>query len=159
MELPFRTALLAWLAADPLLAASLNTITEEAPLRASPPWLGIVASASSDFGHKTGMGREVQVVGYHVFPTGQGRGLFGGGEDESGQSNKQADMMRDEPAAVDAGHHEHGVKRDTREDAEFSRGTCLMQTFARVERQMKSLRRLRRLGLTTPARVDRADPG
>ena len=62
MELPFRTALLAWLAADPLLAASLNTITEEAPLRASPPWLGIVASASSDFGHKTGMGREVRVA-------------------------------------------------------------------------------------------------
>ena len=62
MELPFRAALLAWLAADPLLAASLNTITEEAPLRASPPWLGIVASASTDFGHKTGVGREVRVA-------------------------------------------------------------------------------------------------
>ena len=62
MELPFRTVLLAWLAADPLLAAGLNTITEEAPLRASPPWLGIVASASTDFGHKTGMGREVRVA-------------------------------------------------------------------------------------------------
>ena len=62
MELPFRAALLAWLAADPLLAASLNTITEEAPLRASPPWLGIVASASSDFGHKTGVGREIRVA-------------------------------------------------------------------------------------------------
>ena len=62
MELPFRVALLAWLAADPLLAAGLNTITEEAPLRASPPWLGIVASASTDFGHKTGAGREVRVA-------------------------------------------------------------------------------------------------
>ena len=62
MELPFRAALLAWLAADPLLAAGLNTITEEAPLRASPPWLGIVASASTDFGHKTGVGREVRVA-------------------------------------------------------------------------------------------------
>ena len=62
MELPFRAALLAWLAADPLLAAGLNTITEEAPLRASPPWLGIVASASTDFGHKTGAGREVRVA-------------------------------------------------------------------------------------------------
>lgn len=62
MELPFRAALLAWLAADPLLAASLNTITEEAPLRASPPWLGIVASVSTDFGHKTGTGREVRVA-------------------------------------------------------------------------------------------------
>ena len=62
MELPFRAALLAWLAADPLLAAGLNTIAEEAPLRASPPWLGIVASASTDFGHKTGTGREVRVA-------------------------------------------------------------------------------------------------
>ena len=62
MELPFRAALLAWLAADPLLAVSLNTITEEAPLRASPPWLGIVASASTDFSHKTGVGREVRVA-------------------------------------------------------------------------------------------------
>ena len=32
MELSFRAALLAWLAADPLLAAGLNTITE-APAR------------------------------------------------------------------------------------------------------------------------------
>ena len=62
MELPFRAALLAWLAADPLLTASLTTITEEAPLRASPPWLGIVASASTDFSHKTGVGREVRVA-------------------------------------------------------------------------------------------------
>ncbi|MDP3676249.1 MAG: DUF3168 domain-containing protein [Novosphingobium sp.] len=62
MELHFRAALLAWLSADPLLSAGLNTIAEEAPLRASPPWLGIVASASSDFGHKTGQGREVRVA-------------------------------------------------------------------------------------------------
>lgn len=62
MELPFRAALLAWLAADPSLSAGLNTITEEAPLRVSPPWLGIVASASTDFGHKTGTGREVRVA-------------------------------------------------------------------------------------------------
>ena len=62
MEIAFRAALLAWFAADPVLAAELNSITEEAPLRASPPWLGIVASASGDFGHKTGMGREVRVA-------------------------------------------------------------------------------------------------
>lgn len=62
MELAFRAALLAWLSADPLLAAGLNAIAEEAPLRASPPWLGLVASASSDFGHKTGAGREVRVA-------------------------------------------------------------------------------------------------
>ena len=62
MELAFRTALLAWLSADPLLSAGLNAIVEEAPLRTSPPWLGIVASASTDFGHKTGIGREVRVA-------------------------------------------------------------------------------------------------
>lgn len=62
MEIAFRAALLGWLAADPVLAAGLNAITEEAPLRASPPWLGIVASASADFGHKTGTGREVRVA-------------------------------------------------------------------------------------------------
>ncbi|MET0251748.1 MAG: DUF3168 domain-containing protein [Novosphingobium sp.] len=62
MEIAFRAALLAHLAADPVLAAGLNAITEEAPLRASPPWLGIVASASTDFGHKTGLGREVRVA-------------------------------------------------------------------------------------------------
>jgi hypothetical protein len=62
MELAFRTALLGWLAADPALAAALNLFAEEAPLRASPPWLGIVASASTDFGHKTGTGREVRVA-------------------------------------------------------------------------------------------------
>ena len=62
MEIAFRAALLAWLAADPVLAAGLNAIVEEAPLRTSPPWLGIVASASADFSHKTGMGREVRVA-------------------------------------------------------------------------------------------------
>ena len=62
MEIAFRAALLAHLAADPVLAAGLNAITEEAPLRATPPWLGIVASASGDFSHKTGMGREVRVA-------------------------------------------------------------------------------------------------
>jgi len=62
MEITFRAALLAWLAADPLLAAQLNAITEEAPLRVSPPWLGIVASASGEFSHKTGAGREVRIA-------------------------------------------------------------------------------------------------
>ena len=62
MEIAFRAALLAHLAADPVLAAGLNAIAEEAPLRTSPPWLGIVASASGDFSHKTGMGREVRVA-------------------------------------------------------------------------------------------------
>lgn len=62
MEIAFRAALLAHLSADAALAAGLNAITEEAPLRATPPWLGIVASASGDFSHKTGIGREVRVA-------------------------------------------------------------------------------------------------
>jgi hypothetical protein len=62
MEIAFRAALIAWLAADPVLADGLNLITEEAPPRASPPWLAIVASASADFGHKSGAGREVRVA-------------------------------------------------------------------------------------------------
>lgn len=62
MEIAFRTALLAHLATDPVLAAGLNAINEEAPSRATPPWLGIIASASADFGHKSGDGREVRVA-------------------------------------------------------------------------------------------------
>lgn len=61
MEIALRQALIQWLASDPALAA-LNAIDEESPVRASPPWLGIAASASIDFGHKTGAGREVRIA-------------------------------------------------------------------------------------------------
>jgi len=61
MENDLRTALIAWLAADPALAA-INTIEEEAPLSASPPWLGIAASASTDWGTKDRPGREIRVA-------------------------------------------------------------------------------------------------
>jgi hypothetical protein len=61
MEVPLRAALLAWLRADPALAA-LNALTEEAPSRASPPWLAIAASASADWSCKTAPGREVRVA-------------------------------------------------------------------------------------------------
>ena len=37
MELALRGALVAWLAADPMLAAELNAVVEEAPLRTSLP--------------------------------------------------------------------------------------------------------------------------
>ena len=37
-------------------------MTEEAPSRASPPWLGIAASASTDWSTKTRQGREVRVA-------------------------------------------------------------------------------------------------
>lgn len=62
MEIPLRAALLAWLAADPALAAELNAITEEAPARASLPWLAIAASASADWSCKSNPGREVRIA-------------------------------------------------------------------------------------------------
>jgi hypothetical protein len=61
MENDLRAALIAWLAADPALAA-INAIDEEAPLTATPPWLGIAASASTDWGTKDRQGREVRVA-------------------------------------------------------------------------------------------------
>jgi hypothetical protein len=62
METLLRAALIQWLRADPALAAGLNTVTEEAPARASPPWLGIVASAGADWSTKNAPGREVRVA-------------------------------------------------------------------------------------------------
>lgn len=62
MENVLRTALIAWLQADPGLASQLNAITEEAPLRTAPPWLGLVASASADWSVKGQRGREVRVA-------------------------------------------------------------------------------------------------
>lgn len=62
MEIPLRAALIAWLAADPILAAQLNAVSEEAPSRASLPWLMVAASASADWSCKTHPGREVRVA-------------------------------------------------------------------------------------------------
>lgn len=62
MELPLRAALIAWLAADPVLAASLNAVVEETPSRTSLPWLAIASSASTDWSCKTAPGREVRVA-------------------------------------------------------------------------------------------------
>ncbi|MFA7597024.1 MAG: DUF3168 domain-containing protein [Novosphingobium sp.] len=62
MEIPLRAALLAWLRADPALAPKLNIVTEEAPVRAHPPWLNIAASASSDWSAKDRIGREVRIA-------------------------------------------------------------------------------------------------
>lgn len=61
METMLRTALIAWLRADPALAP-LNAVNEEAPLRATPPWLGIAASASADWSVKDRAGREVHIA-------------------------------------------------------------------------------------------------
>jgi hypothetical protein len=61
MENTLRAALIEWLRADPALAP-INTIEEEAPLRAAPPWLGIAASAGIDWGCKERVGREIRLA-------------------------------------------------------------------------------------------------
>lgn len=61
MENSLRTALINWLRGDPALA-TINAIEEETPLKASAPWLGIAASASSDWGTKDRRGREVRIA-------------------------------------------------------------------------------------------------
>ncbi|WP_295636818.1 DUF3168 domain-containing protein [Novosphingobium sp.] len=62
MEIAFRAALIAWLAADSALASGLNAIVEEAPSRTALPWLALTASASTDWGTKDLRGREVRVA-------------------------------------------------------------------------------------------------
>lgn len=62
MELAFRAALIAWLAADPVLSAGLNAIVEEAPARTALPFLALTASASTDWGTKDVTGREIRVA-------------------------------------------------------------------------------------------------
>jgi hypothetical protein len=61
MENDLRAALIAWLRSDPALAG-INAIEEETPLSASPPWLGIAASASIDWGTKERAGRETRIA-------------------------------------------------------------------------------------------------
>lgn len=62
METQLRAALIEWLRADPALAAEINSVAEEVPSRASPPWLGIAASAGIDWSVKGTAGREVRVA-------------------------------------------------------------------------------------------------
>lgn len=62
MEIPFRAALLAWLAADPSLSGALNAIVEEAPSRTALPWLAIAASAGADWSVKDRAGRELRLA-------------------------------------------------------------------------------------------------
>lgn len=62
METPLRAALIEWLGADPALTAQINVVAEEAPARASLPWLGIATSASADWSVKGAAGREVRVA-------------------------------------------------------------------------------------------------
>lgn len=62
MEIALRAALLDHLSTHPRLSGELNAISEDAPLRSALPWLAIVASASADWSHKTGEGREVRIA-------------------------------------------------------------------------------------------------
>jgi len=62
MESTLRRTLIDWLAADPLLASALNSITEEVPTRTTAPWLGIATSASVDWGTKDKRGREIRIA-------------------------------------------------------------------------------------------------
>lgn len=62
MEVPLRAALIDWLQGDPALSGQLNAMVEEAPSRASLPWLAIAASASADWSTKDRLGREVRVA-------------------------------------------------------------------------------------------------
>ncbi|MEM9501967.1 MAG: DUF3168 domain-containing protein [Pseudomonadota bacterium] len=61
MENHLRASLITWLREDPELSG-INAIEEESPLKASVPWLGISASASTDWGTKDRPGREVRVA-------------------------------------------------------------------------------------------------
>ena len=62
MEIALRAALIGWLASDPVLAASLNSVTEEVPLRAAIPWLALAASALVDWGCKDTRGGETRIA-------------------------------------------------------------------------------------------------
>lgn len=62
MEHAIRAALIGWLRTGPAPLDTLNAIEEEAPLRASLPWLGIAASASADWSTKDAKGREIRIA-------------------------------------------------------------------------------------------------
>ena len=62
MEQTLRAALLDWLRAAPAPLGALSAVEEEAPARATAPWLAIAASASTDWSTKTLAGREVRIA-------------------------------------------------------------------------------------------------
>ncbi|MEP3422777.1 MAG: DUF3168 domain-containing protein [Erythrobacter sp.] len=61
MENSLRADLIDWLRSDPNLIP-INAIEEETPISASAPWLGVSASASTDWGTKDRRGREVRIA-------------------------------------------------------------------------------------------------
>ena len=62
MEPLLRAALLDWMRAAPAPLDLLSAIEEEAPPRATAPWLAIAASASTDWSTKDRVGREVRIA-------------------------------------------------------------------------------------------------
>lgn len=61
MENLLRASLIDWLRQDAALSM-INGIEEEAPIAVSPPWLGIAASASLDWGTKDQAGRDTRIA-------------------------------------------------------------------------------------------------
>jgi hypothetical protein len=75
MEIPLRASLIGWLASDPALAGMLNSVTEEAPVRATVPWLAMAASSSVDWSTKTEAGFETRIaLELHMRGDGPGSG-------------------------------------------------------------------------------------
>lgn len=62
METQLRAVLIDWLRTAPALIGQINAVEEESPVSASPPWLGIAASASTDWSTKELQGREVRIA-------------------------------------------------------------------------------------------------
>ena len=62
MEIALRAALLDWLAADPDITSRCNLLAEERPVEASAPWIGIAASAGTDWSTKTSTGSEIRIA-------------------------------------------------------------------------------------------------
>lgn len=62
MEHALRAALIDWLRTGPAPLDTLHAVEEEAPVRASLPWLGTAASASADWSTKDARGREIRIA-------------------------------------------------------------------------------------------------
>ncbi|HEY8604995.1 tail completion protein gp17 [Tsuneonella suprasediminis] len=62
MEIALRAALLRWLRNGPAPLDQLTAVEEEAPARATTPWLAIAASASTDWSTKDRAGREIRLA-------------------------------------------------------------------------------------------------
>ena len=94
MESALRTALIGWLRDDPFLGIRLNAIEEEAPVQATAPWLGIAASATTDWSVKERRGREVRVA---LELTDQGDNAMATGELAWAVEQRIAAMMPEQP--------------------------------------------------------------